>query len=119
MIRPKFVEGSNDCINRPVEMIIFADEGHIKNQPKHRYEISPPARKGFRNAHLEIIFTGPENRLLASSPRERIRASFSNKELPQEPVLVGGGNEPANKGFADLCLPAFSSITLNFLQKAR
>jgi hypothetical protein len=26
-------------LNKPVEMIIFADEGHIKNQPKHRYEI--------------------------------------------------------------------------------
>ncbi len=26
-------------LDKPVEMIIFADEGHIKNQPKHRYEI--------------------------------------------------------------------------------
>jgi dipeptidyl aminopeptidase/acylaminoacyl peptidase len=26
-------------LEKPVEMIIFADEGHIKNQPKHRYEI--------------------------------------------------------------------------------
>jgi dipeptidyl aminopeptidase/acylaminoacyl peptidase len=24
---------------KPVELIIYADEGHIKNQPKHRYEI--------------------------------------------------------------------------------
>src|SRR6266508_2187060 len=26
-------------LEKPVEMIIFANEGHIKNQPKHRYEI--------------------------------------------------------------------------------
>lgn len=26
-------------LKKPVEMIIFADEGHIKNQPKHRYEV--------------------------------------------------------------------------------
>jgi dipeptidyl aminopeptidase/acylaminoacyl peptidase len=26
-------------LEKPVEMIIFADEGHIKNQPKHRSEI--------------------------------------------------------------------------------
>ncbi len=26
-------------LDKPVEMIIFADEGHVKNQPKHRYEI--------------------------------------------------------------------------------
>ncbi|HEX9273875.1 MAG TPA: Atxe2 family lasso peptide isopeptidase [Candidatus Binatia bacterium] len=26
-------------LNKPLEMIIFADEAHIKNQPKHRYEI--------------------------------------------------------------------------------
>ena len=25
--------------NKPAEMIVYADEGHIKNQPKHRYEI--------------------------------------------------------------------------------
>jgi len=25
--------------NKPVELIIYADEAHIKNQPKHRYEI--------------------------------------------------------------------------------
>jgi hypothetical protein len=26
-------------LNKPVELFIYADEGHIKNQPKHRYEI--------------------------------------------------------------------------------
>jgi dipeptidyl aminopeptidase/acylaminoacyl peptidase len=26
-------------LNKPVEMIVFADEMHVKNQPKHRYEI--------------------------------------------------------------------------------
>jgi len=26
-------------LNKPLEMVIFADEAHIKNQPKHRYEI--------------------------------------------------------------------------------
>jgi len=26
-------------LDKPVEMIIFAGEGHVKNQPKHRYEI--------------------------------------------------------------------------------
>ena len=26
-------------LDKPVEMIVFANEGHIKNQPKHRYEI--------------------------------------------------------------------------------
>ncbi len=26
-------------LNKPVEMIVYADEMHVKNQPKHRYEI--------------------------------------------------------------------------------
>lgn len=26
-------------LNKPVEMIVYADESHVKNQPKHRYEI--------------------------------------------------------------------------------
>ena len=26
-------------LDKPVEMMVFANEGHIKNQPKHRYEI--------------------------------------------------------------------------------
>ena len=26
-------------LNKPVEMFVYADELHIKNQPKHRYEI--------------------------------------------------------------------------------
>jgi dipeptidyl aminopeptidase/acylaminoacyl peptidase len=26
-------------LNKPVEMIVYADELHVKNQPKHRYEI--------------------------------------------------------------------------------
>jgi dipeptidyl aminopeptidase/acylaminoacyl peptidase len=26
-------------LNKPVEMMVFADELHVKNQPKHRYEI--------------------------------------------------------------------------------
>ena len=26
-------------LNKPVEMIVYADEVHVKNQPKHRYEI--------------------------------------------------------------------------------
>ena len=26
-------------LNKPIEMFIYAGEGHIKNQPKHRYEI--------------------------------------------------------------------------------
>ncbi len=30
---------SMKALGRPVEMMVFANEGHIKNQPKHRYEI--------------------------------------------------------------------------------
>lgn len=26
-------------LKKPVEMVVYADEGHVKNQPKHRYEI--------------------------------------------------------------------------------
>jgi dipeptidyl aminopeptidase/acylaminoacyl peptidase len=26
-------------LNKPIEMFVFADELHVKNQPKHRYEI--------------------------------------------------------------------------------
>jgi dipeptidyl aminopeptidase/acylaminoacyl peptidase len=26
-------------LNKPIEMIVYADEGHVKSQPKHRYEI--------------------------------------------------------------------------------
>ena len=26
-------------LNKPIEMIVYADETHVKNQPKHRYEI--------------------------------------------------------------------------------
>jgi dipeptidyl aminopeptidase/acylaminoacyl peptidase len=27
------------ALHKPVELVLYADEGHIKNQPRHRYEI--------------------------------------------------------------------------------
>ena len=39
MLTSQMLYNSLKELNKPVEMIVFADEGHVKNQPRHRYEI--------------------------------------------------------------------------------